>query len=287
MKLLNKTRRGRNKDLSLSILSTPPYYSPSSSASSTTTPLSSTTTPSCSSSGHTLLKKRKIKYGVSRVRNKLLRDQVLWEFTDDHPQQAPTTTTTSTNTTTTTISTTNMMSSNTCSSSSSSFSQQGASSSTNAVLLPNHHFSFLSNDDRLSTSSSTCEHQHPLTTPSSISLQEQLQQVLIQVLSQMTFEQFQDRLTLAVSQLFESLLRAKEILEQRQAIRMSDEEKERFTREVLSSEEFQSKLSSISSIFHFESFIKEGKELFIMVSNVIPQQRSVYVASFMKNQPDQ
>ncbi|KAG2382076.1 hypothetical protein C9374_005868 [Naegleria lovaniensis] len=214
------------------------------------------------SSSSMLLKKRKIKYGISRVRTKLLRNRLYWESQEEEYQQQQH----NTQHNPTPSSSRNQPTAHMCS-----------NNFTAHQSLPNCSFT--------TTNNHTCSHLTP--SSSSSSLQDQLHQVLLQVLSQMTLEQFQDQLALAVSRLFESLLRAKEILEQRQAIQMSEEEKQRFTREVLSSSEFQSKISSIQSIFHFESILKEDKELFIMVSNVIPQQRSVYVASFMKNQPDQ
>ncbi|KAF0983201.1 hypothetical protein FDP41_010266 [Naegleria fowleri] len=90
-----------------------------------------------------------------------------------------------------------------------------------------------------------------------------------------------------VTQFFESLLQSKEALEGKKSIQMTNEDKERIAQEIISTPILMQKLTSVKSLFHFESFVKEDREIFIMVSNVT-QPRSIYLSCFpLINQQNQ
>ncbi|EFC43226.1 predicted protein [Naegleria gruberi] len=88
-----------------------------------------------------------------------------------------------------------------------------------------------------------------------------------------------------VTKVFENLLLAKELKEHRTAHTMTCQEKEIISKDLLESEEFSERIRLFqslnnSSLIQVESIVRNNMELLVMISNAIPQQRSVYIASF-------
>ncbi|KAG2374295.1 hypothetical protein C9374_010865 [Naegleria lovaniensis] len=119
------------------------------------------------------------------------------------------------------------------------------------------------------------------------------------------------KLKALVDQFFETLLKTMETIQGRKALIMSADDRQRLQQELMLSTDFVSRVLNGNSnhhpnaggnwldshsiqaselesfglpqntLFQFERFwLSSGKEVFVMVSNVIPGHRSIYLASF-------